>query len=274
MAAEHLIIVGKSGVGNSTTAVNLAAALAEAGRKVVLIGYGSYLNSTATVRGQAKLQPLPGWGGPEAPHYAYGFRNILCIEAGEFPDRSGKGEVSKLLRHPLLAGYAADYVLHDVSWKPDAALLQVATEGVPRLFLVASADLAAIQVANELFYWLNTVPVAVCRFGGVVVNNLTGPLHKSMISDFMDQAGIGITASVSHSLMVSVSDIYNKPLVESAPQSQLAYVFRRLAASVIEEGENRRPKFLPQQTLHDWAFKWSEIITELESGMVRDGASI
>lgn len=45
-------------------------------------------------------------------------------------------------------------------------------EGVARLYVVSSADMAAIHVVNELFAWLNTISSSDCRFGGVVVNNL------------------------------------------------------------------------------------------------------
>jgi len=274
MPAEHLVIVGKSGVGTSTTAVNLAAALAEAGKKVALIGYGAFWNSTTTLRGSGQLSPLPGWHGEGAPHYAYGYLDTLCIEAGEFPGEAEKGNSSDLLAHPVMAGHGSEYVLHDVSWNPEVDLRYAATEGVPRLLVVTSADLAAIQVANELFNWLNTVPAANYRFNGVVINNLPGPLYKSMISDFVSQTGTSIAASVSHSLMVSVSDIYKKSLIESAPLSHLSYAYRKLAGSVVDAAESRRPKFLSQGTLQDWALKWSEIISELETGMVRDGSSI
>jgi len=43
---------------------------------------------------------------------------------------------------------------------------------------------------------------------------------------------------------------------------------------VLDPVEIRRPKYLEHDTLRRWALKWGEIITELETGVVRDGSAI
>lgn len=274
MAVEHVVVVGKSGVGRTTTAANLAAALAEDGFRVALIAYDSYPNSTVPVRGDAPLLPVPGWpGSSEAPLYAHGYRGILCIEAGE----SALAAVPEtdLLNQPILSGYCPDFVLHDLAQEPGPSFrVPAAIDGVVRVLAVTTADMTSIQAVNDLFAWLNTVAAVNCRFGGVVANNLSGPLYESIVSDFAAEAGTTLGARISHSLMVYVSDVYQRTLIESAPHSHLAYAFRRLAHGILRPGSVARPRHLEPEALKRWSLKWGEIISELETGVVSNGSGI
>lgn len=274
--AEHIVIVGKGGVGKSTTSTNLCAALVEEGKRVALIGYDPRWNSTATLRGESRLRPVQEWhGGAAEPQFALGYRGALCIEAGELTVEGETAHSAALAQLPLITGYRPDFVIHDVSWEPDASFqLPPASEGVVRLFVVTSADMAAVHVVNELFAWLNTNASVDCRFGGVVINNLSGPFYESIITDYVGKTGTSAVVSVPHSLMVSVSDFYNQTLIESAPCSHNTFVYRRLARLVVGQRVVPRPIALSRVELKEWALKWGDIIAELETGVVRDGSNI
>ena len=271
MAAEQIVIAGRRGVGKSTTAANLTAALAETGKKVLYIGYDPYGYSSLTLRGDAHLQPLPEWeSGATAARYAKGNNNTLCIETLE---QGTTGE--SLLTHPLVIGYAPDFVIHDSFWEPGASfVLPGGAEAPARLFAVTSAETDAVIVANELFAWLGGRAGANCRFGGVIANNLSGHLQESMLADFAAKTESAVVAGVSHSLMVSVSEVYNKTLLESAPYSHISYAYRKLAQLVLKPEAARIPKALPCYELRQWTASWEEIIVEAETGVVRDGSHI
>jgi len=273
VSAEHVIIVGRTGVGKSTTAANLAAALTEAGKRVLLVGYDPRGNSSATLPGVGTLHPFPDWGGrSSAPRYALGCKKTLCVEGAELVSER---DPAYLLSHPLVTGFRPDLVIHDVFLEPgESFALPSATEGVARLFAITTADMGAISAVNDLFAWLNTVAAVDYRFGGVIVNNLTENLYQSIVADFVAQTNTSIVASISHSLMISVSDFYNQTLLESAPHSHISYVYRKLAQLVLEPNEVRRPSFLQRGALRQWAVKWGEIIAELETGSVQDGSNI
>jgi nitrogenase iron protein NifH len=276
MAAEHLVIVGKGGVGKTTIAANLSAALAETGKRVLLIGYDSHWNSTATLRGANQLRTLSGWEDAEhAPLLAAGYRDSLCIEAGALVMAGEAAQAAHIPLHPIVRQYRPDLIIHDVSWEPTEEFeLPAAVDGVPRLVVVTSADKGALQVVNQFFGWLNTVAAANCRFGGVVVNNLSGPLYEAIVSDFASQTGAAISATVSRSVMVSVSDFCNQTLLESAPLSHVSYMYRKLARTLTDHPEVPRPKPLGHDAMQRWALKWGEIITELETGVVAGGLGI
>lgn len=276
MSSEHLIIAGKGGVGKSTTAANLTAALAETGRRVLLIGYNAKGDSTAILRSNRNLLPLPDWQhGSKAPLYAHGCKSSLCIDTAE-PGGSGETASARyLLRHPLITDFHPDFVIHDFDWEPGTSFaLPGAAEGVARLFVVTSADLGAINITNEIFAWLNTVAAVDCRFGGVIGNNLSGPLYRSIVADYATQTSAAVVANIPHSLILSISGFYHQTLIDAAPFSPISYAYKELARLVLESNEVRRPSFLMRGALKQWAMRWGEITTELETGVVQGGSSI
>jgi nitrogenase iron protein NifH len=79
---------------------------------------------------------------------------------------------------------------------------------------------------------------------------------------------------VPHSLMVSAGEYCSQTVIESAPQSHLSSVYRKLARLVVQGIPVGAPHFLGADTFAAWQRKWCEITEELETGMVRDGAAI
>lgn len=74
--------------------------------------------------------------------------------------------------------------------------------------------------------------------------------------------------------MVSVAEFSNQTVLESAPQSHLSSVYRKLARLAVQGFAAGSPVSLDAAALADWQRKWSEITEELEWGLVRDGAAI
>jgi nitrogenase subunit NifH len=280
MATEHIVITGRSGAGVSTTAVNLSAAVAEQGYRVAHLGYDRGRVSTGLLRGQEPLQPACGKACKGACndtkfHCAIGYRDILCIECGVDGEADLEPEFALLRRMELLARFAPDFVVHDIAGDPQTVLPFLRNEGEPaRLFVVTSADFAAITTLNLYLGTAGSALPSGIRFGGVIANNISGAFFDTLVHDFAREAGTKPVVSVPHSLMVSVADYSNQTVLQSAPRSHLSSVYRKLARLAVQGFAAGSPVSLEAPALNDWQRKWSEITEEFESGLVRDGAAI
>lgn len=275
MAPEHIVIAGRSGVGNSTTAVNISAALAEERYRVAHVGYDTRRLSTAPLRGQGHLAAC----GEECPGgrvaCVVGYQGILCVEAGNADDDERLVEFGSLCRFESMARHRLDFVVHDISGDPETVLSFLSRTDEPwRLFVVTSADIASIHTLNGFIARLTTLGGGKGRFGGVIANNLSGPFFESVVGDFIRETGAHLVANIPRSMMVSVGELCTLPLVEVAPRGHVTAVYRKTSRAVAESKDAGVPRHLDDGELTAWFRRWREIIDELENGVVRDGAAI
>ncbi len=288
--AQHIAIYGRGGVGKSTLASNLAAALAEVGQKVVLVGCDPQGDSTSLLHAEEPrptvIDLLAGGNRPILDHLVTrGYRNIACIEVGD-PfligecAASGIGRAITLLRDLDAFGKLdPDVVLYDVPGEPGCPGVAhpAAVSLVQKAFVVTAPDVMSLSAANSLFRVIARRGDSAPLTCALIANGLTGAFEESLVEDFALQVNSRVIGCIPRSLVVRQCELYEKTVIEAAPLSNQAYLYRRLARHILDEQVSSAlppPQPLTPSGLKAWARSWGDRIYELEHGVIRDGAGI
>lgn len=205
-----------------------------------------------------------------------------------FFGREGVGKttlVANISAALVEAGFTmkSDYVLHEISGdNSPAALHEVMSEiAICRLFVVTSADLKALQAANDAFTFLeqfNDERITPIPMGGLILNDIASSFEEAFVTDFAYHANARIIGKVPRSLVVRQCELYGSTLIESRPQSNQSYYYRRLANQVVDATGALYSGNLPQpmsaERLRAWSLEWADRMYALENGLVTDGAAI
>ena len=116
---KKICVYGKGGIGKSTTVSNVAAAMAEEGLRVAVVGCDPKADTTRCLMGRKIPSVLELMAASGVPEVAFiGYRGILCIESGG-PEPgtgcAGRGiaaALQEIRSRKLLEGM--DVVLYDV----------------------------------------------------------------------------------------------------------------------------------------------------------------
>jgi nitrogenase iron protein NifH len=275
---QHLAIYGKGGIGKSTTTSNIAAALAEAGYRVVQIGCDPKSDSTNTLRGGNYLNTVLDSTRDGAvvrldDIAAVGFKGVVCVEAGGpvpgvgCAGRGINAAISLLQELHLFEEVQADVVLYDVLGDVVCGGFAVPIrEGLTdRVYVVSSSDFMAIYAANNLFKAINKyAPSGGARLGGIIANSLSASYARPLIDDFAGRTGTRVVDYVPRSPVVAQSELYGQTVIEANPGSAQADVYRRLARAIVEDSEPVIPKPLAVNELRQWARDWGDLILREE----------
>jgi nitrogenase iron protein NifH len=286
--AKHIAVYGKGGIGKSTTTSNISAALAEAGYRVIQIGCDPKSDSTTILRGgedlPTVLDSLRERGKPSiADISAPGYRGVLCIEAGGpvpgvgCAGRGINAAVDLLHELNLFDEFKPDVVLYDVLGDVVCGGFAVPIRNgiAESAFVVTSSDFMAIFAANNLFKAIaKYAPSGGARLGGIIANSIQTPYAASLIDDFAVRTGTGVIGYVPRSLTVSQSELYGRTVIEAAPGSDQAAVYRALARHIAETHATDIPKPLNAQALKLWAREWGDRVFGVEAGIVNVAEAI
>ncbi len=250
---------GKGGIGKSTTVTNVAAAMAEKGLKIAVVGCDPKADTTRCLTGRRIPTVLSRLKVQTQSEIAvHGYRNILCIESGG-PEPgtgcAGRGIASALqeLREQNLFE-KMDVVIYDVLGDVVCGGFSMPLrEGVADdVYLVTTADYMAIYAANNIckgiaHYAKNNG----IRLSGVIYNERSGIRSAEAVKHFAEAIGTELTDSIPLSKQISLAELESKTVIERFPQSDAAEHFRSLADKMLAGGLRCIPTPLEENALEN-----------------------
>jgi len=253
---RQIAIYGKGGIGKSTIASNISAALSGMGLSVMQVGCDPKRDSTRILAGgqliPAVLETYREQLRVGKDEYAMKLGSIVyqttkglyCVEAGG-PEPgvgcAGRGVLTALqILKDLKAfeTYRIDVAIYDVLGDVVCGgFAMPIREGFAReIYLVCSGGFMSIYAANNIARAIQRL----ARRGdtglaGIICNsNGNEAFEHAFIPEFARRLGTPFVRFVPRSPVIQACEFEGKPVVEHAPDSPEAGIFRDLAKAILE----------------------------------------
>jgi nitrogenase iron protein NifH len=245
---RQVAIYGKGGIGKSTTTQNLTSAMAEMGKKIMLVGCDPKADSTRLLLGGKMqvtvLDTLRKYGTDAVDLDVVrhtGFGGIKCIESGG-PEPgvgcAGRGVITaiKLLEELGAYGDDLDFAFYDVLGDVVCGgFAMPIREGYAKeIYIVASGELMALYAANNICKGIvKFAQSGGARLGGIICNSRKVDNELALLETFAERLGSQLIQFVPRDNIVQRAEINKKTVIEYDSQCEQADVYRQLAKNVI-----------------------------------------
>ncbi|MDR2500195.1 MAG: AAA family ATPase [Treponema sp.] len=245
-------IYGKGGIGKSTIAANISAALGRRGRRVLQIGCDPKRDSTRLLLHGGRLVTVLDYLKETSPGTCVfsgiaraGAFGVHCIEAGG-PEPgvgcAGRGILTafELIGRLGVKSRGYDAVLYDVLGDVVCGgfAVPLRREYADKVYIVTSGEFMSLYAANNILRGLKNYDLNMPgRAGGIIFNSRSLDGEAGRVRRFCDAAGLPLLETFPRSDLFSQCEKEGRCLVEACPDSDLAQKFGRLAERIETPGE-------------------------------------
>ena len=245
---RKVAIYGKGGIGKSTTTQNTVAALAEMGKKVMVVGCDPKADSTRLLLGglaqKTVLDTLREEGEDveldDIRRDGYGFTK--CVESGG-PEPgvgcAGRGIITSINMLEQLGAYeedqALDYAFYDVLGDVVCGgfAMPIREGKAEEIYIVCSGEMMAMYAANNICKGImKFAQSGVVRLGGLICNSRNVDNEKEMIEEFAKRLGTKMVHFLPRNNDVQRAEIKKKTVIDWNPECDMADEYRTLARNI------------------------------------------
>ena len=264
MARRSIAIYGKGGIGKSTTTQNTVVALAEMGKKIMVVGCDPKADSTRLLLGglaqKTVLDTLRDEGGDEVDLNEIlrpGYRNVMCTESGG-PEPgvgcAGRGIITSINLLEQLGAYEneLDYVFYDVLGDVVCGgfAMPIREGKAQEIYIVCSGEMMAMYAANNISKGVvKFANAGGVRLGGIICNSRNVDNEREMIEEFARLLGTQMIHFVPRNNDVQRAEINRKTVIEWNPTCPQADEYRALANAIDTNKKFVIPTPLPMDDL-------------------------
>jgi len=273
---RQIAFYGKGGVGKSTVSSNIAAALAEQGLSVLMIGCDPKHDCTMNLRGDVEiptilevsrdkgiesvgLDELVAGNIIELDEVIYkGYGGVYCAECGGPKPGfgcAGRGvivAIDMLKRLNAFERLKPDVVIYDVPGDVVCGgfAMPLRKGLADAVYIVTSADYLAIYAANNICRGISEFANKGGSPLGGIVYNVRGMLdEEDVVRDFAEKVNSQVIGCVPNAHQVAEAEIEGNTVIEYAPDSEIAALFRELAVQIYENTLISVPKPLSPEAM-------------------------
>jgi nitrogenase iron protein NifH len=247
---RQIAIYGKGGIGKSTTTQNLVAGLAEAGKKVMIVGCDPKADSTRLMlhaKAQVTVMDLAReMGGVEELELGdvlmTGFKGVRCTESGG-PEPgvgcAGRGVITAINFLEENGAYTPDldFVFYDVLGDVVCGgfAMPMREKKAQEIYIVTSGEMMAMYAANNICKGIVKYAVSGgIRLGGLICNSRKVDREYELIMALAERLGTQMIHFVPRDNIVQRAELKRTTVIEHAPDSAQADEYRALARKISE----------------------------------------
>ncbi|HVJ05462.1 MAG TPA: nitrogenase iron protein [Candidatus Saccharimonadales bacterium] len=260
---RKVAIYGKGGIGKSTTTQNTVAALAEMGKKVMVVGCDPKADSTRLLLGGLAQKTVLDTLREEGDEVILedvlrpGYSGTRCTESGG-PEPgvgcAGRGIITSINLLEQLGAYEEDldYVFYDVLGDVVCGgFAMPMREGkAQEIYIVCSGEMMAMYAANNISKGIvKFAQAGGVRLGGIICNSRKVDNELEMITEFARLLGTQMIHFVPRDNDVQRAEINRKTVIEWRPNVPQADEYRTLARAIDQNQLFVIPKPLEMETL-------------------------
>ncbi len=258
---KKIAFYGKGGIGKSTTAANVSAALSELGLKVCQIGCDPKNDSTRLLLGHlcrgTVLDMVRDKEEVLAEDIVHtGYNGIKCVEAGG-PEPgvgcAGRGIIVALEKlKSLKAITTEDVLLYDVLGDVVCGGFAVPIrEGYASdIYIVSSGELMSLYAANNIAKGVQRFALrGGVRLGGIIGNGRNTPRERELLAAFASRLKTRLISFIPRDGIVNKAENNRQTVLQYAPESAQAAIYRQLARDILENDHLSVPEPLAFEDL-------------------------